>query len=116
MRGFDGPSDAGDAPRHQRGPQARRNKVERDGPKGPIPIRTTGRFYAGEDDVSDDELDFDNFATRAPDADADPDADVDANVDADGAGDVEGEGNDTVDDEGQAEGEGTTAGDDKAHE
>ena len=75
-------------------------------------LRTTGRFYAGEDDASDDELDFDNFATRAPDADADPDADGDV----DGDGDVEGEGHDTVDDEGQADGEGTTAGDDKDHE
>lgn len=65
--GFDSPG-GGDQPRRQRGGPARRTKAERGGPKGPIPIRTTGRFFADEDDddAPDVELDFDNFATRAP--------------------------------------------------
>ena len=72
--GFD--SAAPEQPRRQRGPQARRNKAERGGPKGPIPIRTTGRIFADVDDedVPETDLDFDNFATRAPETD-DPVAD-----------------------------------------
>lgn len=72
----------GDGPRRMRPPPSRRGKVERPSPKGPIPIRTTGRFYGDEEDETPDaDLDFDNFATSAPETDTDdgdtPDTDVD---------------------------------------
>ncbi len=81
----------GDGPRRMRAPPppARRGgKAERAAPKGPIKVRTTGRFYADEDqDATDVELDFDNFATSAPETDDDEVAENE--VDTGGTGDVD---------------------------
>lgn len=71
--GADRGGDRGDdAPRRTRTAPTRRTKQERAGPKGPIPIRTTGRFYAEDEEGAPEvEIDFDNFATRPPEADDD---------------------------------------------
>ncbi len=85
----------GDGPRRMRAPPppARRGgKAERAAPKGPIKVRTTGRFYADEDpDATDVDLDFDNFATSAPETDDDEVAEnevAENEVDTGGTGDV----------------------------
>jgi RNA recognition motif-containing protein len=54
--------------RENRGGNRGRQKSE--GPKGPIKERPGGRFYTVDtDDGSDEPLDFENFATSAPDGD-----------------------------------------------
>ena len=61
------------SPLPDQAPQRRRTEPRRDrkdkaerGPKGPIRERTTGRFYALEDDPGTDLPEFDNFATSPP--------------------------------------------------
>src|SRR5262249_7538113 len=60
----------------QRGPNAKAKKKESERPRGPIPLKTTGRSYNLEDDTSPDvDLgDMDDFATSRP-SDADDDKD-----------------------------------------
>jgi RNA recognition motif-containing protein len=62
----------------QRGQSAKGKKKDGDKPRGPIPLKRTGRSLSLEDDSPDDTtLDIDDFATsRPPDAD-DPDTDTD---------------------------------------
>ena len=68
--GGTGVGERGEAPRRTKAAPTRRNKQERGGPKGPIPIRTTGRFYAEEEEaIPEVDVDFDNFATSPPEKD-----------------------------------------------
>jgi cold-inducible RNA-binding protein len=71
----------------QRGGSAKAKKKEAERPRGPIPLKSTGRSFTLDDaDSTDDTLpDIDDFATSRPDAekDADKDADKDAEKDAD---------------------------------
>jgi RNA recognition motif-containing protein len=63
------PSGPASPPRRQRAaPSRTRAKPER-GPKGPIRERTGGRVFDVDDDSPEAEVEFDNFATRASDAD-----------------------------------------------
>jgi RNA recognition motif-containing protein len=57
-------------PARKRSGPARRDRDE-GRPRGPIPVRYTGRVYDVEaiDDEGDEPIDFDNFATSRPDAD-----------------------------------------------
>lgn len=58
----------------QRGPNAKAKKREAERPRGPIPMKTTGRSFNLEDDGPDEALpDIDDFATSKPADDADTD-------------------------------------------
>jgi cold-inducible RNA-binding protein len=61
----------------QRGGSAKAKKKETERPRGPIPLKSTGRSFTLEDaDSSDDALpDIDDFATSRPDADKDTEDD-----------------------------------------
>jgi RNA recognition motif-containing protein len=51
----------------QRGPNAKAKKKEAERPRGPIPMKTTGRSFTLEDDSTDDVMpDIDDFATSKP--------------------------------------------------
>lgn len=70
----------GEKPARQFGPPATRrdrakNQKKTEGPKGPIRIRSSGRFFDVDDDANPVEVpDFENFATSAaPDAEAEKD-------------------------------------------
>jgi RNA recognition motif-containing protein len=68
----------------QRGGSAKAKKKEAERPRGPIPLKSTGRSFTLDDaDSTDDTLpDIDDFATSRPDADKDKDQD-DADKDKD---------------------------------
>jgi RNA recognition motif-containing protein len=56
------------APSKREGRGAARGRQRSEGPKGPIKERPGGRFYSVDaDDGGDEPLDFENFATSAPD-------------------------------------------------
>jgi RNA recognition motif-containing protein len=56
----------------QRGPNAKAKKKEAERPRGPIPMKTTGRSFTLDDDSTDDVMpDIDDFATSKPADDAD---------------------------------------------
>ena len=57
----------------QRGPNAKAKKKENERPRGPIPMKTTGRSFNLEDDSPDEALpsDMDDFATSKPHDDTD---------------------------------------------
>ena len=58
----------------QRGPNAKAKKKESERPRGPIPLKSTGRSFTLDDDSPDDlVLDIDDIATSRPDAAIDPD-------------------------------------------
>ena len=62
----------------QRGPNAKAKKKEAERPRGPIPMKVTGRSFTLEDvdDVGGDEpLDIDDIATSRPTSDEDKDKD-----------------------------------------
>lgn len=60
----------------QRGGSAKAKKKESERPRGPIPLKSTGRSFNLEDDSPDEALpDIDDFATSRPDADKDTDDD-----------------------------------------
>jgi RNA recognition motif-containing protein len=66
----------------QRGGSAKAKKKETERPRGPIPLKSTGRSFTLEDDSPDVDLpDIDNFATSRP-SDADKDKDKDKEEDA----------------------------------
>jgi RNA recognition motif-containing protein len=51
----------------QRGPNAKAKKKETERPRGPIPLKATGRSFTLEDDSTDEVLpDIDDFATSRP--------------------------------------------------
>ena len=51
----------------QRGPNAKAKKRENERPRGPIPLKNTGRSFNLEDDSPDEALpDIDDFATSKP--------------------------------------------------
>jgi RNA recognition motif-containing protein len=52
----------------QRGPNAKAKKKEAERPRGPIPMKTTGRSFTLEDDSTTDDVlpDIDDFATSRP--------------------------------------------------
>lgn len=58
----------------QRGPNAKAKKKEAERPRGPIPMKVTGRSFNLEDDSPDEALpDMDNFATSKPQTDEEKD-------------------------------------------
>jgi cold-inducible RNA-binding protein len=58
----------------QRGPNAKAKKKEAERPRGPIPLKNTGRSFSLEDDSPDESLpDIDDFATSRPADDKDTD-------------------------------------------
>ena len=58
----------------QRGPNAKAKKKEAERPRGPIPLKNTGRSFSLEDDSPDENLpDIDDFATSRPSDDTDTD-------------------------------------------
>jgi RNA recognition motif-containing protein len=58
----------------QRGPNAKAKKKEAERPRGPIPLKNTGRSFSLEDDSPDEGLpDIDDFATSRPSDDTDKD-------------------------------------------
>jgi RNA recognition motif-containing protein len=61
----------------QRGPGAKAKKKDNERPRGPIPLKSTGRSFTLEDVDSTDEAlpDIDDFATSRPEADKDQDDD-----------------------------------------
>ena len=60
----------------QRGGSAKAKKKECERPRGPIPLKSTGRSFNLEDDSPDEVLpDIDDFATSRPDADKEKDDD-----------------------------------------
>jgi RNA recognition motif-containing protein len=60
----------------QRGGSAKAKKKESERPRGPIPLKSTGRSFNLEDDSPDEALpDIDDFATSRTDADKDTDDD-----------------------------------------
>lgn len=70
----------------QRGGSAKAKKKDAERPRGPIPLKRTGRSLSLDDDSPDEGLpDIDDFATSQPDADKDADAgkDVDTGKDVD---------------------------------
>jgi cold-inducible RNA-binding protein len=69
----------------QRGGSAKAKKKETERPRGPIPLKSTGRSFTLEDADSSDEAlpDIDDFATSRPDADKDAEADKDVEADKD---------------------------------
>jgi cold-inducible RNA-binding protein len=52
----------------QRGPNAKAKKKEAERPRGPIPMKTTGRSFTLDDDSADEAVaaDIDDFATSRP--------------------------------------------------
>jgi RNA recognition motif-containing protein len=51
----------------QRGPNAKAKKKEAERPRGPIPLKNTGRSFSLDDDSPDESLpDIDDFATSRP--------------------------------------------------
>jgi cold-inducible RNA-binding protein len=51
----------------QRGPNAKAKKKEAERPRGPIPMKTTGRSFTLEDDSTEEPMpDIDDFATSRP--------------------------------------------------
>ncbi|HEX4346057.1 MAG TPA: hypothetical protein VHZ73_00705 [Vicinamibacterales bacterium] len=65
----------------QRGTNAKAKKKENERPRGPIPLKSTGRSFNLDDDSPDIDLsDVDDFATSRPDEDA---ADKDKDKDKD---------------------------------
>jgi cold-inducible RNA-binding protein len=69
----------------QRGGSAKAKKKDAERPRGPIPLKSTGRSFTLDDaDTTDEALpDIDDFATSRPEADKDPDADKDVDKDVD---------------------------------
>jgi RNA recognition motif-containing protein len=67
----------------QRGGSAKAKKKDAERPRGPIPLKSTGRSFTLDDtDTTDEALpDIDDFATSRPDADKDPEADKDVDDD-----------------------------------
>jgi cold-inducible RNA-binding protein len=67
----------------QRGGSAKAKKKEAERPRGPIPLKSTGRSFTLDDaDTTDEALpDIDDFATSRPDADKDTDTDTDKDAD-----------------------------------
>jgi cold-inducible RNA-binding protein len=65
----------------QRGGSAKAKKKEAERPRGPIPLKSTGRSFTLDDaDTTDEALpDIDDFATSRPDADKDKDDKDDKN-------------------------------------
>ena len=62
----------------QRGPNAKAKKKEAERPRGPIPLKNTGRSFSLDDDSPDESLpDIDDFATSKPTDEADKDKDKD---------------------------------------
>ena len=60
----------------QRGPNAKAKKKEAERPRGPIPLKNTGRSFSLDDDSPDEGLpDIDDFATSKPTDEADKDKD-----------------------------------------
>jgi RNA recognition motif-containing protein len=58
----------------QRGPNAKAKKKEAERPRGPIPLKNTGRSFSLDDDSPDESLpDIDDFATSKPTDDTDKD-------------------------------------------
>ena len=58
----------------QRGPNAKAKKKEAERPRGPIPLKNTGRSFSLDDDSPDESLpDIDDFATSKPSEDKDTD-------------------------------------------
>ena len=59
----------------QRGPNAKAKKKEAERPRGPIPLKHTGRSFSLDDDSPDESLpsDMDDFATSKPQDDKDKD-------------------------------------------
>lgn len=56
----------------QRGGSAKAKKKETERPRGPIPLKSTGRSFTLEDDSPDEALpDIDDFATSRPETDTD---------------------------------------------
>ncbi|HEY7171990.1 MAG TPA: hypothetical protein VH417_14165 [Vicinamibacterales bacterium] len=57
----------------QRGPNAKAKKKEAERPRGPIPMKTTGRSFTLDDQDSTDDVmpDIDDFATSRPQDEAD---------------------------------------------
>jgi cold-inducible RNA-binding protein len=56
----------------QRGGGAKKNKKDAERPRGPIPLKATGRSFTLEDDSPDVDLpDIDDFATSKPETDED---------------------------------------------
>jgi RNA recognition motif-containing protein len=70
----------------QRGGSAKAKKKEAERPRGPIPLKSTGRSFTLDDaDSTDDTLpDIDDFATSRSDADKDKDQDDEKDKDQDG--------------------------------
>ncbi len=70
----------------QRGPNAKAKRKDAERPRGPIPMKVTGRSFTLEDtaELEDDKLaaDVDNFATSRPQEDVDKDVDKDKDDDA----------------------------------
>ncbi len=69
----------------QRGGSAKGKKKEAERPRGPIPLKNTGRSFTLDDaDTTDEALpDIDDFATSRPEADKDADKDTDKDADQD---------------------------------
>jgi RNA recognition motif-containing protein len=60
----------------QRGPNAKAKKKEAERPRGPIPLKNTGRSFSLDDDSPDESLpDIDDFATSKPTEETDKDKD-----------------------------------------
>ena len=58
----------------QRGPNAKAKKKEAERPRGPIPLKNTGRSFSLDDDSPDESLpEMDDFATSKPQDDKDKD-------------------------------------------
>jgi cold-inducible RNA-binding protein len=62
----------------QRGPNAKAKKKEAERPRGPIPLKNTGRSFSLDDDSPDEALpDIDDFATSRPSDDVEKDVEKD---------------------------------------
>ena len=70
--------------RPQRGGNAKAKKKDTERPRGPIPLKRTGRSLSLDDDSPDEALpDIDDFATSRPQEEIDKDKDKDKDEDAD---------------------------------
>jgi cold-inducible RNA-binding protein len=66
----------------QRGGSAKAKKKEAERPRGPIPLKSTGRSFTLDDDSPDEALpDIDDFATSRPQDEVDKDADAEGDKD-----------------------------------
>ena len=73
--------------RPQRGGSAKAKKKDAERPRGPIPLKRTGRSLSLDDDSPDEALpDIDDFATSRPQDEIDKDKDTDTEADSDGDG------------------------------